>query len=340
MITRSNTNLRLHQIDTKDLFGNRVLHLQARVGLDEHIRQGLRRQIDQKLEGAQAFVAQLGRHAQRILRDAFAQRLRQAGAGRNLHQLLKAALQRAFALAQRHRPFAAVAQQLNLDMACARHQALYIHTVHTKRRFCLAAAALIGGSYITSLIHRPHTAPAAAANGLDHDAAGPIGLLLGKELLGLCKRHRLGTAGHQRHAALLRQRAGSGLVAQQSQLLWRGADKAHTGGSTSQRKVCVFAQKTVAGVQRIAALLLRNLQQMCAIQIGRWAAGTQCDGGICGLHMGCLRIILRIDRKAGNAQFLQGADDAQGDFTAVGDQDFFKHRTLVLIAFSAHPSRT
>lgn len=150
-----------------------------------------------------------------------------------------------------------------------------------------------------------------------------ISLLLGKELLGLCKRHRLGTTGHQRHAALLRQHAGSGFVAQQRQLLWRGADKAHTGCSTSQRKVCVFTQKTVAGVQRIAALLLRYLQQMYSIQIGRWAAGTQCDG-IYGLHMGCLRIILRIDRKAGNAQFLQGADDAKGDFTAVGDQNFFK----------------
>ena len=54
--------------------------------------------------------------------DGVHERLRQAGAGRNLHQLLKAPLQRAFALAQRHGPFAAVAQQLNLDMARAAHQ--------------------------------------------------------------------------------------------------------------------------------------------------------------------------------------------------------------------------
>ena len=145
-------------------------------------------------------------------------------------------------------------------MACARHQALYIDAVHTKCSLGFAAAALIGGSHFVGMCHGAHAAPAATANGFDHDAAGAIGLLLSKELLRLRKRHHLGTAEHQRHTALQRQRTGSGLVAQQSQLLWRGADKAHIGSSTSQRKVCVFTQKTVAGVQRIAALCLRYLQ--------------------------------------------------------------------------------
>ena len=33
----------------------------------------------------------------------------------------------------------------------------------------------------------------------------------------------------------------------------------------------------------------------------------------------------RIDRDGADIQFLAGADDADGDFSAIGDQNFFKH---------------
>ena len=329
MLARRNADLGLHQIDAKDLFGNRMLHLQTRVGLDEHIGQRLGLQIDQKLERAQAFVAQPGCHAQRIFGDALAQRLRQAGTGCNLHQLLKAPLQRAFALAQRHRPFAAVAQQLDLDVARAAHQPLDIDAVHAKGRLRLAAAALVGGRHLASLGDRTHAATAAAANRLDHDAAGTVGLLARKELLGLLQRHGLGAAGHQGHAALLRQRTGSGLVAKQRQLLGRRSDKAQPRCRTGARKVRVLAEKTIARVQRVATVLLRDTQQMRAIEIGSRAAGSQCLRLVCGLYMRGLCIIGGVHRQAGNAQLLQRSDDAQGDFTAVGDQDFLEHRTLV-----------
>jgi len=32
-----------------------------------------------------------------------------------------------------------------------------------------------------------------------------------------------------------------------------------------------------------------------------------------------------MDHHGGDAHFLAGADDAKRDFTAIGDQDFFKH---------------
>jgi hypothetical protein len=34
---------------------------------------------------------------------------------------------------------------------------------------------------------------------------------------------------------------------------------------------------------------------------------------------------LRIDRDGADVQFFAGADDADGDFPAIGDQNFFKH---------------
>ena len=34
---------------------------------------------------------------------------------------------------------------------------------------------------------------------------------------------------------------------------------------------------------------------------------------------------LRINRHGADVQFLAGADDADGNFSAIGDQNFFKH---------------
>ena len=324
MLARRDADLGLYQIDTKDLLGNRVLDLQARVGLDEHIRQFLRLRVDEKLERTQTLVAQPGRHAQRVLGDAFAQRLRQAGAGRDFHQFLKAPLQRAFTLAQRERPFAAITQNLHLDMAGARHQALHIDAIHTKRGSGLAAAALIGGSDLSGVDHGAHAAPAATAYGLDHDAAGTVGFLRREEGLGLLQRHGLLAAGHQRYLTLLGQCAGSGLVTQQSQLLGCGTDEAQACRRTGAREVRVLAEKSIAGMQSVAAMLLRDPQQLCAIEIGRRAAGIQ-RHGLIGVDMQGRRIVLCIHGQAGDTQLLQRADDAHRDFATVGDQDFFKH---------------
>jgi hypothetical protein len=76
--------------------------------------------VDQEFEGAQALVAARRapwRSAASVI--SWSQAGFSDGAGRDLHQLLEAALQRAFALAQRHHAALAVAQQLHLDVAGA-----------------------------------------------------------------------------------------------------------------------------------------------------------------------------------------------------------------------------
>ena len=46
------------------------------------------------------------------------------------------------------------------------------------------------------------------------------------------------------------------------------------------------------------------------------------------LHVERIDVGLGIDRERANPEFLAGADDAQRDFAAIGDQDFFEHRRL------------
>ena len=78
----------------------------------------------------------------RLLQQPCAQVL-QRRAGRDLHQLLEAPLQAAVALAQGH-DLAAVAQDLDLDVARAAHQPLGIERVDAEGRARLGLAARVG----------------------------------------------------------------------------------------------------------------------------------------------------------------------------------------------------
>ena len=314
-------NLRLHQIDAEHGLGDGVLDLQARVGLHEDEGQLAGRRIDQKFEGAQVLIAHGARHPQRRGDQALAQRFGQHRAGRDFDQLLKAPLQRAVALAQGDH-VVAIAEQLNFDVARALHQALDIHAVHAKGRARLTPAALIRRSQFIGVAHRTHATPATAADGLDHHARAA---LRGQKRLRLIQRDSARAARQQRHAAPLRQRARLRLVAQQRQLLGRGADEDQAGCSAIARKVGALAQKTVAGVNGIGTLLARDGDQVRGVEVRRRASGAQGDRAVGRLHVGRLRIVVGVHRHAGDAQLLQSAHDAQGDFAAIGDQDFFKH---------------
>src|SRR5207249_4355868 len=54
----------------------------------------------------------------------------------------------------------------------------------------------------------------------------------------------------------------------------------------------------------------------------RW---SDADRFIGQLHVQGIDVRVGIDREGAHAEFLAGADDAQGYFAAIRDQDFFKH---------------
>jgi hypothetical protein len=47
------------------------------------------------------------------------------------------------------------------------------------------------------------------------------------------------------------------------------------------------------------------------------------------LHVKRLNVGLRVDREGLDAKLATGAHDPQGDFTAIGDEDFLNHQKLV-----------
>ena len=316
----SHGDLQLHQVQARHFFRDRVLDLQARVGLDEDERQLGRALVQQELEGAEAAVVHRPRHLQRGLHQFASPRIGQGRAGRDLHQLLEAPLQRAFALAQRD-DLRAVAQHLDLDVARVGHEALQVHAVHAEAA-CFGRAPLVGLGQLGRIGHRAHAAPAAAAEGLDHH---PGCAVRGEELLRLLQRDRASAAGQHRYAALRGQRTRARLVAEEGELFDRGADEGDTRLRTGLREVGALAQEPVARVHRVAAGLPRDRDHARDVQIGSRAGGAERQRLAGVAHVRRLRVVVRIQGHTGGAEVVHRTHQPQCDFAAVGDEDLLEH---------------
>ncbi len=318
-----------HQVDAGHRLGDGVLHLQPRVGFDEDQRQVGRLRIHQKFKGAQAAVAAVAGHAQRVADQLGPQAGIQAGAGRDFHQFLEAALQRAFTLAQGH-GLAAIAQHLHLQVARAGDQALGVHRTVAEGGQRLGSAAGKGLGQGGRVGDQAHAAAATARHGLEHQAAGRVQCTLGREEgLQFIQRGRTG-ARQQWHAQFSRQGAGAGLVTEQRQLRRRGADEADAGIGAGLGEVGPLAEVAIAGVQRITALLAGNGDQRGDVEVGRRPGGGQRHGGIGQRGVQRAGIVGGEHRHRGGAQVLGGAQDAHRYFAAVGDQQFLERHAAML----------
>ena len=113
-LARGDRDLRGDDVDAGHRLGHRVLHLDARVHLEEE--ELLARGVDQELHRAGAAIFQPRGEAHRGLVQPRAQLRRQSGRRRLLDELLVAALHRAVALAEVHHVARAIAQHLHFDV--------------------------------------------------------------------------------------------------------------------------------------------------------------------------------------------------------------------------------
>ncbi len=211
------------------------------------------------------------------------------------------------------------------------HQSLDVDAVHAERRTGFRHAARVRLWQVGQLEHRAHAAPAAAADGLDHDTGvAALGLLRHKEGLRLGQGDRAGTAGHHGHLALQRHLAGPGLVAKQRQLRGRGPDEEQPRLQAGLREIGALAQETVARMQRVTTVRARDGDQRGAVEVGRRPGCRQRHRAIGPLRVQRLRVVLRVDSDAGDAHIAKRTHQAHGDFAAIGNQHFFEHIKLSL----------
>ena len=106
----------------------------------------------------------------------------------------------------------------------------------------------------------------------------------------------------------------------------RRADERDAGFGAGARQRGIFGEEAVTGMQRVAAGAARDVHHFVDAQIA-FAGRRGADGislvGKADVQRGAVDFAENGDGR--NAHFAAGAHDAHGDFTAIGDEDFFKH---------------
>ena len=175
-----------------------------------------------------------------------------------------AALDRAVALAEMDHVAVAVGEHLHLDVARIGQVALQVDGGVGEELLALAGGALEGGLELVLGQRDAEALAAAAARGLDgHRVADRVGDHLARVLDRL---HRLGRAGHDRHARRLHQLARAGLRAHRLDRARRRADEHDARVLAGLRERRVLGEEAVAGMDRLGARALDHVEQLLDVR--------------------------------------------------------------------------
>ena len=128
------------------------------------------------------------------------------------------------------------------------------------------------------------------------------------------------------HASFVREDARGVFVTHGLHRARRGSDKLDVAAFTDFGEMRVLGKKPVAGMDGIDIANLGCAHNAIDFQITLGAGrGANADRFIRELNMQRIDVRFRINSQGTNTKFFAGANDAQCDFTAIGDQNFFKH---------------
>src|SRR5258708_19107368 len=320
LLPGGDADLLLHQIDPGDHFRDRVLDLDARIHLDEIELLVL----EQELERADTAVADLAAGFDTALADAIAQLGRELRRRRFLHHLLMAPLQRAVALAQMHRVFMRVGEDLDLDVAWPLEVLLEVDHGVGERRLRLASRHVHGIEQCRLGMHYAHTPAAAAAGGLDDHRVAHLARDT-HDFLAVFGQRAL-RAGNGRYAGLGHRRFRADLVAHQADVLGPRADEDEARAFHLLGKVGVLGETAIAGMDRLGVGHFGRADDRWYVEIARrrrWRPDP--DRFFGHLHELRLGIGLGMDHHRADAHLATGALDAKRDLAPVGDQDLLEH---------------
>ena len=306
--------LGLHDVDAGHRLGHGVLHLEPGVGLEERDPTV---GVDEQLDRAGVLVAHGATECDRGIEEALPRGGAQVRGGRDLDQLLVAALQAALPLPQVGdlRP---VAEDLHLHVPGTGEELLHVDVAPTEGGGRLGPAALDRRHQLVGTGRHAHAASATAGDGLHHHGgAGAEALEERQRIVG---RGGLG-AGQHRDALGGREPAGRGLVAEDGEHLRRGPDEHQAGGLAPLGEGGALRQEAVAGVDGVTARRDGHLDELVGVEVGGRAAAAQGDRLVGPTGVEGAGIVVGEHRKGRHVELGGGTGDADGDLATVGDQD-------------------
>ncbi len=322
-------DLRLDQVELVGDLGDRVLHLQAGVDLEE--REHLVARVVEELDGARAAIVDgerkpLGGGLQLVGLLAGQQR-----GGGLFDDLLVASLDGAVAHADGPRGALAVGDHLHLDVAGARDERLEEHHAGAERALGLVAGALIGVLELVGGGDLADAATAAARRRLQHQGVadalgGREGLVEGVDAPARPGRHR--------DAHLLGDELGADLVAQLAHRVAGGADERDAEALDEVGEGGVLGDEAPAHPDGVGPGIGEDAGEQIVVEVGTLGRRAQRVGlvGLPGEHGGALGVGIQRDRRDGVAVGVLGVevphrvDEPHGGLTAVDDGDALEHR--------------
>ena len=324
-------HLGLHEVDVGDLLGHRVLDLDPRVHLDEHVLAGsLAHRVDEELHGAGVDVPDAPGERDGVAAQGVADRGVQVGRGRDLDDLLVPALYGAVALVQVHDLPRGVRQDLDLDVPRPQDGPLEEDRGVTERAVRLAHRCGEGLREARGVLDPAHAPPAASGDGLDEE----------READRLRGRHQLVDVGGRRRRRQDRDPGGAGglqgahLVARELEHVRGRSDERDPGLVAGARQVGVLREEAVPRVDRVRAGLARDPDDLRDVEIGPHGVARLPDRvRLVGLEavLG-VAVLVREDRDGACAELEGGTEASDGDLCTVGDEHLGEHAAHLLWA--------
>src|SRR5208283_3413879 len=313
----------LDKVQPGDQLGNRVLDLESRVHLQEEEALVL---ADDELDGAGGLVAHGPGEGDGLLAHGSAGRLIEKWAGGLFDDLLVPSLDRALAFPKINHLAVRVAEHLDLDVPGLLDKLLDEDPVVAEGVLSLGPARCEALGRFLVAPGNAQAATAAAGRGLDHhriaDLAGDLHGVRGH-------LDRIVVAGDRVHAGIAGELLGGDLVAHRGDRFVFGPDEDNSFLLQPPGELLVLGEEAVPRVHRLGPGLLAGGDDSVHHQVrflGRSRANANRLVG--QLDMPRVLIGLRIHGNGADTHLACRLDDAAGDFTPVGDQDFLEHGCL------------
>ena len=313
-------DLRFHEIDARDHFGDGMLDLDARVHLDKVQIAGF---FAEKFDGARAGVANAFESFGDEAADAVARGLIERDRRRFLENLLVAALERAFAFAEVNDAAMVIAHDLKFDVARALDQLLHVNIGTAECAFGFGARGAEVWEKFAFIANDAHAAAAPPFGGFDHDW---IADLVGGFHCGVFVRDDAVAAGNDRETSFRHFGAGAVFLTHHADHVRRRADERNVRGLTDLGKVCVLRKETVAGMDGVYVGDFGGADNLRDIEIALGTArGPDANGFIGKTDVERMAIGFGIDGDRADAQLFARCKDAERNLTTIGNKDFLEH---------------
>jgi hypothetical protein len=212
-----------------------------------------------------------------------------------------------------------VGRDLDFDVARPLEQLLGVDCAVAEGRLGLGAGALERGGGVLVAVDPAHSLAAAPRRSLEQDRVTRAPAEL-PDLRVVARGP--GHAGHDRNARLLHQDAARRLRAHGFDGLGRGSDERQTRARARPREPCALREKSVSRVHERRRGPPRRFEQCRHREVAlRGGRGAEPDRVVRGRDVRCRAVGVGVDRDGLDPEVAAGAENAEGDFAAVRDEE-------------------